>query len=154
MKKTLIFLLALMLSYSVQAQDAKKFDPEKFDTEQQQFIIRQAGLSEQESAKFFPLFREMKNKQRALYDSQRKLGFKKPADDKACEQAIQQHDKIDVELKQIQQSYHAKFLTVIPASKLYDVLKAEERFYRQQLRSWGGGPRPDRPKGTKPDHTR
>lgn len=154
MKQILMLLLALILSYSVQAQDAKKFDPEKFDTEQQQFIIREAGLSEQESAKFFPLFREMKHKQRALYDSQRRLGFKKPADDKACEQAIRQHDKIDVELKQIQQTYHAKFLTVMPASKLYDVLRAEERFYRQQLRSWGGGPRPNRPKGTKREHTR
>ena len=138
MKKLILFLLAFVAVIGAYAQ-GQKFDPEKFDAEQQQFITKAANLTEQEAARFFPLFREMQKKQRAIYERQRKLGFNKPADEKGCAESIRQHDQIDLELKQIQQQYHNKFLRVIPASKLYDVLQAEDRFLRMKLRSWGGG---------------
>ena len=37
-------------------------------------------------------------------------------------------------MKEIQAQYHKKFLHVMPASKLYDVLKAEENFHRQAFK--------------------
>lgn len=134
----LLFMFGI-LAIGTYAQGQQKFDPAKFDAEQQQFITKAANLTDQEAARFFPLFREMQKKQRAIYERQRKLGFKKPADEKGCAESIRQHDQIDLELKQIQQTYHNKFLRVIPASKLYDVLQAEDRFFRMKLRSWGGG---------------
>ena len=146
MKKLSLLLLTLVLSYSTYAQGqpqvqwpVQRFDPAKFDAEQQQFITKAANLTEQEAARFFPLFREMQKKQRAIYERQRKLGFNKPVDEKGCEKSIREHDQIDLELKQIQQTYHNKFLRVSPASKLYDVLQAEDRFFRMKLRTWGGG---------------
>ena len=140
MKRLSLFLLTLVLSFGAYAQgQVQQFDPAKFDAEQQQFITKSANLTEQEAARFFPLFREMQKKQRAIYERQRKLGFNKPADEKGCAQSIREHDQIDLELKQIQQTYHNKFLRVIPASKLYDVLQAEDRFFRMKLRSWGVG---------------
>lgn len=135
---SLLLLLFGMIAVGVYAQ-GQKFDPAKFDAEQQQFITKAASLTEREAAHFFPLFREMQAKQRAIYDRQRKLGFKKPADEKGCAESIRERDRIDLELKQIQQTYHNKFMRVIPASKLYDVLQAEDRFFRMKLRSWGGG---------------
>ena len=138
MKKLTLLLLTFVVAIGAYAQ-GQKFDPEKFDAEQQQFITKAANLTEQEAARFFPLFREMQKKQRAIYERQRKLGFNKPADEKGCAESIRQHDQIDLELKQIQQQYHNKFLRVIPASKLYDVIQAEDRFLRMKLRSWGGG---------------
>jgi hypothetical protein len=39
-----------------------------------------------------------------------------------------------LELKRIQQNYHEKFLEIMPASKLYAVLQAEDRFHRRMLR--------------------
>lgn len=140
----LMLLLALVANAQGQPQ---KFDPAKFDAEQQQFITKAACLTEQEAARFFPLFREMQKKQRAIYERQRKLGFNKPADEKGCAESIRQHDQIDLELKQIQQHYHNKFLRVLPASKLYDVLQAEDRFFRMKLRSWGQGMQPNMPNG-------
>lgn len=146
MKRLSLLLLTFLLTFGsyvvadVQGQgQAQKFDPAKFDAEQQQFITKAANLTEQEAARFFPLFREMQKKQRAIYERQRQLGFVKPADEKGCAESIRQHDQIDLELKQIQQTYHNKFLRVLPASKLYDVLQAEDRFFRMKLRSWGGG---------------
>lgn len=143
MKRLSLLLLTLLLVLGTYAQgQAQRFDPAKFDAEQQQFITKAANLTEKEATRFFPLFREMQKKQRAIYERQRKLGFNKPADEKGCAESIRQHDQIDLELKQIQQNYHNKFLRVIPASKLYDVLQAEDRFFRMKLRSWGGGMNP------------
>ena len=78
----------------------------------------------------------MQAKQRAVFERQRQLGNVKPADEKGCEKAIRQRDEYDLELKRIQQTYHNKFLSILSASKLYDVLKAEDNFHRQQLRRW------------------
>lgn len=120
-------------------QQTQKFSPEKFQADLEQFITKEACLTPQESAKFFPVYKEMQAKQRAVYDRQRQLGFGKPADEKGCEKAIRQRDEYDLELKRIQQTYHNKFLSIISASKLYDVLKAEDRFHRQMLRGWNSG---------------
>ena len=44
---------------------------------------------------------------------------------------IQKSDECELQLKEIQQQYHKKFMKVLPASKVYDVLRAEEKFHRQ-----------------------
>ena len=41
-----------------------RFNPERFEAEMEQFIVVQAGLSPTESAVFFPLYKEMQDKQR------------------------------------------------------------------------------------------
>ena len=120
-------------------QQPQKFSPEKFQADLEQFITKEACLTPQEAAKFFPIYKEMQAKQRTVYERQRQLGFGKPADEKGCEKNIRQRDEYDLELKRIQQTYHNKFLSVISASKLYDVLNAEDRFHRQMLRGWNAG---------------
>ena len=137
-------LIALVLAVAAIPQDQKpqqppKFSPEKFQADLEQFITKEACLTPQEAAKFFPVYKEMQVKQRAVYDRQRQLGWGKPADEKGCEKAIRQRDEYDLELKRIQQTYHNKFLSIISASKLYDVIKAEDRFHRQMLRGWNRG---------------
>ena len=119
-----------------QMQQQMKFSPEKFQADLEQYITKKACLTPQEAAKFFPIYQEMQSKQRAVYERQRQLGWVKPADEKGCEKVIRQRDEYDLELKRIQQTYHNKFLSVISASKLYDVLNAEDRFHRQMLRGW------------------
>jgi hypothetical protein len=119
-----------------QMQQQMKFSPEKFQADLEQYITKKACLTPQEAAKFFPIYKEMQSKQRAVYERQRQLGWVKPADEKGCEKVIRQRDEYDLELKRIQQTYHNKFLSVISASKLYDVLNAEDRLHRQMLRGW------------------
>ncbi len=144
MKRLMTILIALVLAVAAIPQDQKpqqppKFSPEKFQADLEQFITKEACLTPQEAAKFFPVYKEMQAKQRAVYDRQRQLGWGKPADEKGCEKAIRQRDEYDLELKRIQQTYHNKFLSIISASKLYDVIKAEDRFHRQMLRGWNRG---------------
>ena len=121
-------------------QQMGKFSPEKFQADLEQFITKEACLTPQEAAAFFPVYKEMQRKQRSVYERQRRESRMKPADEKGCEKAICQRDEDDLELKRIQQTYHNKMLSIIPASKLYDVLKAEDRFHRQSMKYWMRGP--------------
>ena len=144
MKQLTLTILSLIFALTVVAQEQQrplqqKFSPERFQAELECFIAKEACLTAQERTTFFPIYKEMQAKQRAVFDRQRQLGKVKPADEKGCEQAIRKRDEYDLELKRIQQTYHNKFLTVLSASKLYDVLKAEDRFHRQMLRNAGHG---------------
>jgi len=150
MKKTLATLMLSIITLGVSAQDQDKkgkFSPEKFDAQLQEYIANEAGLSQQEAADFFPVYKEMQQKQRPLFERLRKLGKDKPQDEKACQEAIRQHDELEIEMKKIQQTYHNRFMELLPASKVYNILKAEDRFHRRMLRNWGHDGKHDGDKG-------
>lgn len=136
--------MAFLLSEGIFAQgfqgQNQRFSPEKYQADMEQYISKEAGLTPQEAAAFFPLFREMQTKQRALYNQMMAEVKIKPADEKACKKMIQKRDQVELELKSIQQTYHNKFFSVIPASKVFDVITAEDRFHRGLLRNWGRNP--------------
>ena len=142
MKRGMIIILLFITALTVKAQDDQKFSPEKFDAELQIFIINEAKLSPQEAAKFFPVYREMQTKQRGLYDRQRKLVTQTPNDEASCMKAIKERDEIELEMKRIQQTYHERFLEILPASKVYATLKAEDKFYRHVFRRYNNRNKP------------
>ena len=141
MKKTIVLLVCLTVSLLGMSQDKRKFSPEKFQAELEAFIKQEAKFSDEEAAKYFPLLREMQQKHRNLYSRMRQAGKEKPADEKGCEAAIRDCDRINIELKQLEQTYHKKMIQVLPASKVYDAIKAENRFHRRMMKGW------QRPKG-------
>lgn len=150
MNRVLILLALLLAAVAADAQDNKpKFSPEKFRAEMEQFITKEACLTPKEAAAFFPVYDEMNKEQRVIFERMRRLGRNKPTDEAGCRDAIKQRDKMDVELKKIQQSYHEKFLTVISASKLFDVIKAEEKFHRRMLKKANAGQERQGPKEVK-----
>lgn len=137
MKRLNLFLVCLLVVMTAMAQD-KKFSPEKFDAELETFIKKEAKLTEAEASKFFPLLREMHQKQRGIFKRMRAIGKEKPANEEGYAEAIRNRDKLDIELKQLEQCYHKKMIQVIPASKVYDAIKAEDRFHRQMMKGWQG----------------
>jgi hypothetical protein len=152
MKQFFVALMMALFATGIQAQQQwmpqrgggqqgsqERFSPEKFDADLQEFITKEAGLSHQEAAKFFPVYKEMLGKQRALFMRQSQLAKVKPADEQGCMKVIKEGDDIDLELKNIQKNYHKRFLDLMPASKVYDILQAEQRFFRHTMRSWGRG---------------
>lgn len=143
MKKLFGILLLTMFTLGInaqgQGQGQQRFSPERFEADMQQFITREAHLTQEEATKFFPLYKEMQEKQRALFDRQRELAKVKPSDESGCLRVIKESDVIDLELKRIQQNYHTRFIKLLSASKLYDILQAEQRFHRHLMRSWGRG---------------
>ncbi|MBP5339769.1 MAG: hypothetical protein J6Z14_10820 [Prevotella sp.] len=139
MKRMYVCIVVALLALGVQAQEnnqPQKFSPEKVDAELQQFITSEAKLTPQEAAKFFPVYKEMQSKQRELFNRQKDLAIKKPQDEASCQKAIRDRDTNELEMKRIQKAYHERFLEMMPASKVYDVLQAEDRFHRRMLKRW------------------
>ena len=135
--KTILPVLFLLMGMTgVQAQEQKKFSPEKFEADMEAFITTEAALTTQEAAHFFPLFREMHQKQRAVYDRMRQAGKEKPANDKSASEVIKECDKLAIEAKQIEQQYHNKMLKELSPVKVYQAIKAENRFHRQMMKGW------------------
>ena len=119
MKKLLVSaVLMMMFVLGVNAEEQQKFSPEKFQADLEQFITNEAGFTTEEAAKFFPLYREMQQKQRAVYNKMREL-FKAPSDEASSKRAIQRRDQYEIELRSIQQTYHNNFsLYIFFAQKL------------------------------------
>ena len=137
MKKLLVFaVLMFVVALGALAEEQQKFSPEKFQADLEQYITTEAGLTNEEAAKFFPLYREMQQKQRVVYNKIHEL-FKLPHDEASCKRAIQRRDQLEIELKQIAQTYHNKFLRVIPASKVIGTIVAEDKFHRRAFRKFG-----------------
>lgn len=131
MKKILFVCTLMFFTLSICAEEPieqKKFNPEQFARDQEAFIVKEAKLTQHEAAAFFPLFREMQQKQRALFKKQRQCTKNLPQDDKAAAQLISDMDEMDLQMKKIQIHYHSKFLKVLSATKVYLCIRAEEKF--------------------------
>ena len=141
MKEKLLCLMICLLSViAVKAQEnqkAQKFSPEKFQADMEQFITQEAKLTSDETTKFFPLLREMHQKQRAVYEKIKKECSQRPSNEEEIKKVVQKRDTYELELKTIQQTYHNKFLKVLQPSKAFDAIIAEDRFHRRAFRNWG-----------------
>ena len=124
-----------MAALHVDAQGHNRFNPAKFKADLEKFITVEACLTPREAAAFFPLYDEMNSKQRVLYDKMRELRRMKPTDEEKCKKVIAEIDQLEIEIKQLQANYHTRFLSIISASKLFDVIKAENKFHRQAMRN-------------------
>lgn len=134
MRNIILTILLLSVSMCSIAQEKKgKFDPKKFQADLETYIVREASLTQQESAKFLPLYREMMAKQHELHKQQRPYRHLKDADEKTYRKAVEEMDEVDMKLKELQRQYHAKYLNVLSAQKVYKIIRLEQKFHRQAL---------------------
>ena len=132
--RTSVLMILMLCTFGVANGQHKKrppFNPAKFEADLEQFITVSACLSPSQAASFFPVYRQMMKKQRALFDEMRRLRMINPKDNEACEEAIRKQDELDIQIKQLQQEYHGRFLMMLPANKVLSIIKAEEKFHRQ-----------------------
>lgn len=123
----------LVCSYS-NAQKRPNFSPERFEAELEQFITTDACLTPEESARFFPVYREMRKKQRNILDKNRFMRHFDFNDDKACAEVIRRNDANDIEMKRCQREYHEKFMKILPASKVFRIIRSEDKFHKRIFR--------------------
>lgn len=143
MKRLISTLFTMLFALGINAQQpqqGERFSPEKFEADLKSFITQEASLTPQEAAVFFPVYKEMRQKQRQLIDRQLQLGKDNPTDEKECMKTIRERDELDLDMKRLQLTYHERFLEVLPASKVYKVIRAEDRFHRRMMRNWGQRP--------------
>ncbi|MBP5514915.1 MAG: hypothetical protein J6Y04_09105 [Bacteroidaceae bacterium] len=138
MKRILTSLvLILFLSLSVQAQDNRqpRFNPNEFKVMMERYIAQKAGLSQSESEKVFPIFHEMKAKQRDLMYKENKLkrsiGLNEP--EKTYQNALIKILDMHEEAADIEETYYKKMCKVIPAKKVYAIMYADGAFHREML---------------------
>ena len=135
--RTTVLMILMLCTFGVANGQHRKrppFNPAKFEADLEQFITVNACLSPSQAASFFPVYRQMMKKQRALFDEKRRLRMINPKDNEACEEAIRKQDELDIQIKQLQQEYHGRFLMMLPANKVLSIIKAEEKFHRQIFR--------------------
>lgn len=135
--RTIVLMILMLCTFGVANGQHRKrppFNPAKFEADLEQFITVNACLSPSQAASFFPVYRQMMKKQRALFDEMRRLRMINPKDNEACEEAIRKQDELDIQIKQLQQEYHGRFLMMLPANKVLSIIKAEEKFHRQIFR--------------------
>lgn len=135
--RTTMLMILMLCTFGVANGQHRKhppFNPAKFEADLEQFITVNACLSPSQAASFFPVYRQMMKKQRTLFDEMRRLRMTNPKDNEACEEAIRKQDELDIQIKQLQQEYHGRFLMMLPANKVLSIIKAEEKFHRQIFR--------------------
>ena len=144
MKRHLIILFMLCsftMTVSAQRHHGKfMFDPARFRADMEQFITREACLTPKEASEFFPVFDEMLRKERATYDQITALNRFKPATEKGCVDAVNKRDELEIQIKELQLQYHKRFMKILPASKVFDVIKAQNRYHRQMFKNRMGRP--------------
>lgn len=134
MRRFITFIFSICFVTAVMAECNVKFDAEAYRNEQHKYIIDNAKLTVEEAEKFFPIYDEMRAKEREKFKESRRLKRQKPTTDEACRKAIEELDKVEICLKKIQRNYHQKMLQVLPAQKVFDALSASERFDQKKFR--------------------
>ena len=138
MKRTVLIILMSVVIMSAQAQRRGHFDPDKFKEDMRNYIKEQVYLTPQEESRFFPLFDEMHNKQRMLFEQMKNYRRQKPVDNVSSAKAIQEIDRLEIEIRQLRKAYHKKFMRVIPAKKVFAIIKAEDRFHKRTFKKVAG----------------
>lgn len=147
MNKTTITLLCLFLAYMLQPVGAQPrkgpFSPQDFVKQLESFIVQEACLTPTESTAFFPIFHEMHDKQRGINWQIRELKKRTlPSDatDKEYYNLICEINKLKIELAEVEDTYYRKMCKTIPARKVHEAMKAEDRFHRRMLRNFSKRP--------------
>ncbi len=142
MKKSIILLINIFVFASLaMAQHGRgKFNPEEFKAKLECFITGEAGFSEAEAEAFYPIYHEMKGKQRKIQQNifqLKKDAQQGNASDKDYSGTINKIKELGVEMAQIEASYYKKLCNAVSPQKVYKAMCAEDRFHRQMLEGFG-----------------
>ena len=148
MKKTLLFFSLLVFSITMMAQQPQrgKFKPDEFKAKLESYVTAEAGFTQAEAQAFYPIYFEMKGKQRGI---QRQIfQLKKNAPQAGADQdytiIIQKIKDLGVEMAKLEVTYYKKMYSVVSPQKVYKAMCAEDQFHRKMLEGFGGQ---DRPRG-------
>ena len=114
-----------------------EFNPELYTQHMNEFVAREAHLTEAESTKFFPLLNAMQNKQRKIGRQQREIMMKASRNtnisEEDYEQMVMRVTGLEIESRKVEQTYYKKFHSVLSWKKIYAVRVALARFQVEAL---------------------
>ncbi len=144
MKDTLsILILSLFLNVLfINAQDPDKsfMNLQKFEKNKQEFIMKEASLSQQEADSFFPLNNELQKKKLELHRKHQESlkQTKESTDISEAEYKELIENNIDLKMKEaeLDKEYSEKFNKVMSPQKLFKAQQAEKVFLQEELRKY------------------
>ena len=105
----------------------------------EQHITRKAELTTAEVEKFFPIFHEMKTKQRELTRKAHDLKRNPPASTASEDdysRVVQDIAKAEKEVAETGVTYYKRLCKAISPKKVYQAMLADDAFHRQMLRDF------------------
>ena len=154
---TTLFLGFVCLTMAAQVQGQRperpQMTPEAFQEKQKEYIIKQAELTEEESAAFFPLYFELQSKKHEVNRSVWKQARAVAPHERTEEECVEMIDALaDVKIAcaLLEKDYLQRFKEILPAKKLMRVQMAEERYQRELLKGMQQAPRPGAGQGKRP----
>lgn len=147
-------MLVLLTSICISAQNPggnggrpqngrREFSPELYMKALNEFVAREAKLTEAESAKFFPILNEMFAKQHQIVGQQRELMMKSwkntNQNEDEYENLVTKLTALEVESKKVEQTYYKKFHSVLSWKKIFAVRIALQRFQVEALNRFQPG---------------
>ena len=113
---------------------------EVFKAGKRDFLREQAGLSEQEAARFFPLYEELQTAIFKLHDDAQRTVKRLLRNKDEYLAAVRKRLDATAEEARLQSEYFEKFKRILPAEKLLRIYDAESRFSFEMMRKEGEKP--------------
>ena len=140
----LLFLITSALSFAQNKGDvtlsggARGFNKQEFRQRVQDYITKEANLTQEEAKAFFPIYNEYKDKQRQIHMSINKLKKNTPNnnDEKAYEKCLMEMAELNAEMAGLDSVYYKKICKAISAQKFFKILNIEDRMHRKMLQNY------------------
>lgn len=138
-------LLLLLISIVTFAQPNRRFNEKKEQVKalKVSFITNELDLSSEEAAKFWPVYNAFEDKQQEIRKQKVKTYTLRPNDnslDKLSEKEaatlLVQMESTEEELHQLKKKFIVTLKTILPATKILKLKKAEDEFSRKLLQQY------------------
>jgi hypothetical protein len=138
-------LLLLLISFVTFAQPNRRFNEKKEQVKalKVSFITNELDLSSEEAAKFWPVYNAFEDKQQEIRKQKVKTYSLRPNDnslDKLSEKEaatlLVQMESTEEELYQLKKKFIVTLKTILPATKILKLKKAEDEFSRKLLQQY------------------
>lgn len=145
MKRLIVLMAVVCSAWSLlRASDGcnQHLSPEAFRAKQQAYIAEKAGLTNEEAAKFFPVYFELQDRKKQLNDEAWSLlrkGKEEGTTEAQYEEILEGVYDARIAADRLDKTYFEKFKKILSCQKIFLVQKAEMRFHRELLKGMNGG---------------
>lgn len=146
MKKSTVFLgLSILILFSmissVAVAQSRKMDLVDYEKRKTEYIIKEAGLTEEEALKFFPVFNELNKKKFALHKVHREIIEKiksgsESISNEEYKKMLEQDADVKLKEAELDKEYSVKLEKVLSPEKIYRAQQAERKFMQLELQKY------------------
>ena len=132
-----ILIVACILCLPATAQNKSKYSKSEFRAKKQAYMAEKAGLTEEESEKFFPLYFEFQDKKKEINKDAwgtAKKGVNPETTDQEYKEIIDNFFTDQEEIAKLEKVYIEKYRKILSDKKIYMLYWAELKFSRNMLK--------------------